>query len=311
MRLPPKPPRSSNQRVQSHSSRRPGLWLMLLALVAASLFVMSSGGRVAPQPAAWPAAAAVAPGPPVEADKPVLMLVMGVDERPDDPGRSDTAMVVRLDPRKKEVTVLAIPRDSRVQIPGHGWDKFGHAYAYGGPSLSLRTASNLVGRNIPYYAIVNFQGFKNIVNLLGGVSINVEKPMKYDDPYDTPPLHIDIKRGLQVLDGQQALHFVRFRHDEVGDDIGRIRRTQQFLHAVAQGALRPWNLVRLPWLVPAAARSVRTNVRSDDLSRLALWAYQARAHIQGAAVPGKGQYIDDISYWVVDKQGLQALAASW
>lgn len=118
------------------------------------------------------------------------IVVLGVDERPseEDTGRSDTLFVVMLDSDNNNVSLLSVPRDTRVKIPGYGWDKINHAFAFGGHKLTQQTTEELLGIRINNYVMIDFKGFKGLVDAIGGVDIEVEKPMSYYDEWDALPL---------------------------------------------------------------------------------------------------------------------------
>lgn len=197
------------------------------------------------------------------------VLVLGADDRPGEPGRSDTAILVSVDFSQNKVTMLSVPRDSWANIPGRGWDKFNHAYAFGKEQLTLKTFNNVFGIMPDHYVVVNMQGFQKIVDTLGGVTIDVEKDLNYEDPYDTPPLKIHLKHGVQRLNGVQALGYVRFRHDSESDG-GRQARQQKFIKALAAEALRPQNLTKLPTLSSQLYGAIRTDMSRTDLLRLGM-----------------------------------------
>ncbi|MBQ8918900.1 MAG: LCP family protein, partial [Acidaminococcaceae bacterium] len=111
------------------------------------------------------------------------IVVMGCDIRKDDVGRSDTLFVVMLDKNNKQASLLSIPRDTRVKIKDRGWDKINAAFAYGGQDLTRSTVQDFLGIRLHNYVVVDFQGFKDLVDVIGGVDINVEKRMYYYDPY--------------------------------------------------------------------------------------------------------------------------------
>ncbi|MFQ5811385.1 MAG: LCP family protein, partial [Armatimonadota bacterium] len=136
----------------------------------------------------------------------VRMLILGVDKRKDDAGRSDTLMLATLNPTTKQGVVLSFPRDMWVQIPGHGHDKICHAYNRGGVELSRDTLEQLLGVQIDHYARLDFAGFKDIVDRLGGVDIDVEKRMHYEDRRGNLYIHLD--PGLQHLNGERAMGYV-------------------------------------------------------------------------------------------------------
>lgn len=160
---------------------------------------------------------------------PISILILGVDSRPSDIGRTDTMIVAVLDPESNRVTLSSLPRDTYVDIIGKGYkSKVNHAYQYGLPTV-LATVEEFYGIPIDYYMTIDFQGFKNAVDELGGVDIDVEKDMQYVDR--AGGLYIDLKKGYQTLDGEQALGYSRFRSDSAGD-LGRIERQQKVIKAL-------------------------------------------------------------------------------
>lgn len=141
--------------------------------------------------------------------------------------RTDTMMLMRVDAGKKRVSVVSIPRDSKVYISGsRGIDKINAAHALGGPDLAVQTVQDSFGIPIDNFMVINFQGVRDLVNAIGGIDLYIEKPMHYTD--HTAKLFIDFEPGNTHLNGEQAEAFLRFRHDQLGD-IGRIRRQQQFI----------------------------------------------------------------------------------
>ena len=246
-----------------------------------------------------------------EADEvgPVYVLMMGVDERPGDPGRSDTMLLVRVG--GGPIRVLSLPRDTRVMLEGVGEAKLNAAYAWGGPELAMRTVSDLLGLPVEYYVKVNLAGFRKLVDLIGGVPMHIEAPMRYVDPYEN--LAIDLQPGHQVLDGRRAEQYVRFRNDAAGDDLSRIRRQQQFLQAAARRALQPANLPRLPALLRTAAEHVETNLPPAEQFRLATAAIQAYhgGILDIETLPGYAAYVGPVSYFLPDYEEITRLRQAW
>ena len=227
----------------------------------------------------------------------INILVLGVDERADDVGRSDTSFVVTLDTEAKKITVLSIPRDSRVKIAGHGWDKFNHAFAFGGLPLSKSTAENLLGVSIHYIVTIDFKGFMRMIDALGGITIDVEKRMRYSDPYDDDGgLVIDLYPGVQRLSGKEAIKYVRYRDEE--GDIGRVARQQKFLKALLKELASPQTVVRLPELAKEFYGAVKTDMPLSKILKL-LPAVQeaASSGLATATVPGAPLWIKEVSYW--------------
>jgi LCP family protein required for cell wall assembly len=248
------------------------------------------------------------PGGP-QLDKPIYLLIMGVDEREGDTGRSDSLFLAQF--RRDQVRLLSIPRDTMVDIEGHGKQKINAAYAYGGPELTKAIVGKLLGVQVDYHAKINLAGFRHLVDLMGGVKFDVPQPMRYVDPTDG--LVIDLKPGPQLLHGAAAEQFVRFRHDTIGDDIGRIHRQQAFLKAAATQALTPTNLPKLPQLLYTARSHVQTDVPVSEQFYLAQLLYTAR-HEQGfvqETVPGHGGYVGGTSYFIVDGDQFARMKAKW
>ena len=132
-----------------------------------------------------------------------IVLIMGVDIRKDDVGRSDTLMIATIDPRLDQATLLSIPRDTRVKIRGRGYDKINAAFAYGGVELAESTVENFLGIDIDHYVLINTRSFVKIIDAIGGVDIDVEKRMFYEDPWDDDGgLVIDLYPGEQHMDGK-------------------------------------------------------------------------------------------------------------
>lgn len=236
----------------------------------------------------------------------VNILVLGVDERPDDIGRSDTIFVVTINPKTQDLAVISIPRDTRVKIPGHGEDKINHAYGYGKQKLSQSAVESLLGIKINYYVTVDFNGFKRIIDALGGITIDVEKRMYYEDSWDH--FVIDLQPGVQKLDGAHAIGYVRYRDEE--GDIGRIGRQQKFMAAVVQQATQLGTIGRLPALIRELSGAVNTNMPTGEMINYAKIFNNARKQgLKAYTVPGTPAYISDVSYWLPDIVATRAMVA--
>lgn len=239
------------------------------------------------------------------------IVVLGVDQRSGDTGRSDTLFVLMLDTSKNQASLLSIPRDTLVKIPGHGWDKINHAYAFGGYGLTMSTVSRLLGLQIDDYVIVDFQGFVKLVDAIGGVDIDVEKRMQYQDPYDGETgLVINLQPGRQHMDGMTAIQYVRYRDEE--GDIGRIMRQQKFMKAVF-AKLRTMNLLTTaPEIAKILFNTVETDLSIGDLGSLLLTFaknVQGISQLETAMVQGTPAYLDDISYWIPNMTALRQQVA--
>ena len=241
-------------------------------------------------------------------DKATIM-IMGVDERADDVGRSDTLMVAAIDPDLDKASLLSIPRDTRVRIKGHGYDKINAAFAYGGENLTHRTVEDFLGISVDYYIIINTHSFVKIIDALGGIDVDVEKRMYYEDPWDDDGgLLIDLRPGLQHMDGKTAVTYVRYRDEE--GDIGRIKRQQKFMKACMDQIASPSILTKLPSILQEVSSSVKTNLSMRQLLEFAGTLKNAQKNgLTADMVPGRPLYIDEISYWIPDINQLRFTVA--
>ncbi len=237
------------------------------------------------------------------------VLLMGIDARKgENMGRSDTMILASIDPKSKQVALLSIPRDTRVNIPGHGWDKINSAVVYGGPELSAKVVSNLLGIQVKDYLLADFNGFKDVVDVLGGVTMNVEQNMYHWDDSDGGIYQINLKKGLQRLDGDKALQYVRFRDYAMGD-VDRTKYQQKFLVALAKEILQTGTIPKLPKLVPEINKCVKTNMGLGDMIKMASAAKNLEnSNIVTQTLPGRPLDIGG-SYWGVDpKEARQVVA---
>lgn len=271
--------------------------LLLLALAAGG-FMLVKGFFFPPVPGG-DSELGLSPDEVVRGER-LNVLLLGIDARRGETmARTDTMILASVDPKSKQVILLSIPRDTGVNIPGHGWDKINTAAVYGGPELSMKVVSNLLGVPVKYYVLTNFSGFKDIVDALGGVTLNVERDMYHEDPTDGGIYRINLKKGLQRLDGDKALQYVRYRNYDMGD-IERTKNQQKFLSALAREMLQPATIPKLPKLVPVISRYVDTNLGLGDMYTLA----SASGNLEGGNIvtqtlPGRPIIVNGISYWGV------------
>ena len=226
------------------------------------------------------------------------IVVMGCDIRKDDVGRSDTLFVVMLDKSNKNAALLSVPRDTRVKVKGHGWDKINSAFAYGGHKLTQETVQEFLGIKLHNYVVVDFQGFKDLVDVIGGVDIDVEKRMYYYDPYAN--FEIDLRPGKQHMDGKTAMQYVRYRDEE--GDIGRIRRQQKFIMALYQQIASKNIIAKMPGVSKQIMSMVKTDLSLKEMVELGkvMRDMLEKDGLKMAMVPGDPKYIDGISYWIPD-----------
>ncbi|HEV2092688.1 MAG TPA: LCP family protein [Rubrobacter sp.] len=186
-------------------------------------------------------------------DGPFNVLVLGVDERPEseeEGSRTDTIMLVRVDPETGDVRLLSVPRDLLVEVAPGEENRINAAYNFGGIDQTVAAFEDYSGVDVDHYALVDSEGFKDIIDTMGGVEVDVE---------DEVPPKYGIEDGLQTLDGPQALFYARYRGTS-GGDLDRIRRQQQLVAALRSKAF-DWNTVKqLPTIVRVANRNVQTDI---------------------------------------------------
>lgn len=248
----------------------------------------------------------------------INVLFMGLDAVVDSAGRvnldaplrssrsrTDTMMLITVDPVTNEVALISIPRDSRCEIPGRGWEKAAHAHAYGGPTLAMKTVELMLGIDVHYYVRTNYHGVEAIVNALGGVEVEVEKRMYYEDPYQD--LLIDLEPGVQVLDGDKSLQYLRYRNE--GGDIARIGRQQEFVSALVDKVMSFSTVFRANALAKEAVKYIDTNMSTSEILEYGVLAARITdPQIVMETLPGRVQNVSDnggpaLSYWVLDDAG--------
>lgn len=225
-------------------------------------------------------------------------------------GLADTMLLVRFDPEQFKLSVLSIPRDTRVRVEGYGVIKINAANHHGGAALTARALSELLdGISIDRFVRINVQGVEQLIDALGGVDVFVPKDMKYTD--HSQHLYIDLKQGQQHLNGEQAVQFLRFRHDRYGD-IGRVQRQQTLMRAVVEQTLRPQTLPKIPKLFQVIQESIDTNLNVKEVAALAGFAANTqREDVQMLMLPGgfNGTGQTGVSYWLPNSQGIQTMLA--
>lgn len=218
------------------------------------------------------------------------VVLLGSDARADEASRSDTILVTAAGGNDG---MLAVPRDTLLEIPGMGEDKVNAAFANGGAPLTVETLEGFLDRRINNYVVLNFSGVGEIVDAMGGVTIDVGQQISPVEPGGPA-----VAPGEQTLNGEEALAFVRYRGGPTAD-IGRAGRQQQFMQAVMSQALSPANLPRLPATTAAVLRNIETNMNPLEAARF-LVQLRLAGERPAAIYPGTPQYINGVSYWVPD-----------
>ncbi len=226
----------------------------------------------------------------------ILLIGSDKSQTPGDPGRSDTQMLVRLDPETKSISMLSVPRDLQVNIPGVGLGKMNSAYSYGGAAGAVKAFKTLTGLPINHFIEIDFAGFWHVVNLLGGVYLPVDH--RYYVPVGAGYKSIDLQPGYQLVHGKQALNFVRFRHDQKGD-FTRMQRQQLFLRELQRQSRRwsgDWHEVLA--LIKAVTDQTTSDIDSlKALEPLVNLIFQVNtSKINAVHLEGATPMIDGVSY---------------
>lgn len=242
--------------------------------------------------------------------RPINILVLGIDLPLDLPdgsssdvfaGRSDTMLLVHLDPDSQSVNVLSIPRDTRIEIPELGVEKINYANAVGGAKLSAQVVSqNLNGVTIDRYVRVSTGAFREMVDLVGGIEVYVPERMEYED--QTQKLKIDLHPGHQLLNGAQAEQFARFRNDMNGD-IGRVQRQQQVIRALRERISSPAMITRIPQAIELFREYIDTNLTTEEMLALADFGMDLnQENFRMVMLPGRFSTPTEsvASYWILD-----------
>ena len=239
------------------------------------------------------------------------ILILGVDSNgpntmPFSGVRSDTMILVNIDTHTKTINAISIPRDSKVYIAdGHGVQKINAAYALGGIELTKKTIEETLGIRIHNYIIVNAEGIRKLIDALGGVPINVEQRLYYNDY--SGKLHVNLDKGYQTLNGEQAEGYIRFRKDAMGD-IGRVHRQQKFIKALIEQIKTPEAVRKIPEALKIANLYTRTDLNLYQMSQYAAMAREIDLNkVEFVMLPGAPNKKGIISYWILDPDKTQQI----
>lgn len=302
--------RRSRQKMKSKNKRKKIAWIVLIVLLVAG-----AGGYLFRKPLAVMAFDLFLSGkveetlersysplegeetrpvePAEEKMKPFSTLLLGVDQRNNEPARSDTMIYAVVRPEDAKVLLISIPRDTYTEIVGKGdEDKINHAYAFGGEKMAKDTVENFIGYPVDYYAAVNFQGVRDIVDALGGVELPITK-----DIVNKQADHekFTIKANKPLYDGTEALNFVRYREDS---DFNRTKRHQVFLNAMVNRMLKLNQVTKIPELINLMGDNFKTDLPPSQIIELSkkVLLGDASPQISGFTIMGEGMRINGVYY---------------
>lgn len=233
--------------------------------------------------------------------EPFSLLLLGVDERENDVGRSDTIIVLTVNPSTDSTKMISIPRDTYTEIIGkEKLDKINHAYAFGGMDMSLLTVENLLDIPIDYVIQVNMESFLEIVDIVGGVSVENNLAFFVDD--------VEYKEGSIHLTGEQALGYVQMRMDDPLGDFGRQARQKQVLQAILREGASLNSLWNYKELLSSLQNNIRTNMTFEQMVDIQKGYKNSLNKMDSLSFQkGEGKRIDGIWYYLMDEEELAAI----
>lgn len=233
----------------------------------------------------------------------INFLLLGVDSLDSQNAsntRSDTIMLFNVNKSNGDISILSIPRDTRAPIEGRKYkEKINHSFVYGGPELTMDTVSNLLGIDLEYYVVVDYSAVEELVDIIGGVEVDVPMDMHYEDPAADPPLVINLNKGLQKLNGDESLQFLRFRKGYATADLGRIEAQQSFMKSLVKEVASPVNVIKIPKFYKIYNDNINTNIPFETIASYGLKFYKYDFdRVESRTLPGESKMINGRSFYV-------------
>lgn len=236
----------------------------------------------------------------IEKLEPLNILLLGVDARDGNSGRSDALMVLSLNPNENRMQLISIPRDSRTLIVGKGFeDKINHAYAFGGTDMSISTVEAFLDIDLDYYVEMNMEGLSEMVDAIGGITVT-NKLDWYDEGYYQKGYHYS--QGELNLTGPQAMGYVRMRYLDPDGDFGRTNRQRQVIEAIISKGSSIKSVNKIQSMVQVLGNNMATNMNFDEMKNLFLNYSSSREKMDNYMIKGSGTKIDGIYYLNVSKE---------
>lgn len=241
-------------------------------------------------------------------EEPISILLMGIEDYSTGGknGRTDSLILLTLDPDEKSVSMLSIPRDSRVTVPGReNPTKINHAHAYGGTDLTIQTVENYLKVPVDYYMKVNFFGFKKVVDELGGITVDV--PFDFSETSDiNNKRRIYFEKGPMDLNGEEALAYVRMRKQDPLQDLGRNERQKQVVKAAVEELQTASGVLKLDNVIKHLGKNIKTNLKASDILYLSE-QYEGfdKQDIISLKFEGTTKYVDGSDYYIPSDESLK------
>ena len=233
-------------------------------------------------------------------DSSFSVLLLGIDNgaygRDTEVGRSDTMLLVTVNPKQKKTTMVSIPRDSYTEIIGYGtFDKLNHAYAFGKEQFSINSVQNMLNVPIDYYVTVDMNGLIGLVDAVGGLQITPNLTFTYEEEY--------FEEGvIRHVDGEAALRYSRMRYDDPEGDIGRQKRQQYIIQKLVEKLLSLNSITKYEEILQTLENSVKTNFTVEKLFQVAQTHKEALQHFDSHTISGNGAMINGVYYFVIPEQ---------
>src|SRR5690625_653701 len=234
----------------------------------------------------------------VAATEPLNILLLGIDSQSSESGRSDALMVLSLDPKNDKMQLISIPRDTRTQIIGKGFDdKINHAYAFGGADMAIATVENFLDIDLDYYVSLNMEGFKELVDQLGTITVYNDIAWS-DDKYD-------FGFGPTEMDGDKTMSFVRMRKQDPSGDFGRTKRQRQVVEGIVNRGASVGSVTKVNGVIDVLGNNMATNLDFDDMKSLLADYRNTVKKLEDYQMKGTGTKIDGIYYLLVEEEEIQ------
>ncbi|SFD89767.1 cell envelope-related function transcriptional attenuator common domain-containing protein [Lentibacillus persicus] len=231
----------------------------------------------------------------VDGKEPINILLLGVDERSHDKGRSDTMIVMTLDPANQQMQLVSIPRDTRTEIVGRGMvDKLNHAYAFGGSEMSVASVENFLDIDLDYYVRMNMEGLAQLVNAVNGITVTNDRAFSQGGH--------SFGTGELQLNGEEALAYVRMRKGDTQGDLGRNERQRQVIQGIIDKGANFNILNKIGDIMDVLGDNMATNMKFDDMRNLATNYRSARKNITTYQMSGQGTRINGIYYMLMSDE---------
>ncbi|WP_407272416.1 LCP family protein [Radiobacillus sp. PE A8.2] len=231
--------------------------------------------------------------------EPLNILLLGVDKRSGDRGRSDALMVLSLNPVNDSMQLISIPRDTRTEIVGRGFDdKINHAYAFGGIDMSINTVENLLDIDLDYYVEMNMEGLSEMVDAINGITVTNELDW-VDTGYYEKGFHY--AEGELQLDGPQTMGYVRMRYQDPNGDFGRTKRQRQVIEAIIDKGASVGSINKISDMIDVLGNNMATNMDFADMRNLLMNYSASRNNFTSYQMKGTGKMIDGIYYLIVSE----------